>query len=236
MASELNNAFIPGVGAVQAEVARPRTKPVVGTEQGWSEAGSDTSAHLLRAAVPKMQAAPMESAFSPPAAPMECVLPPRAPMESVLPKAAAAAAPMESVMPKAGAPMESVMPKAAPMESVLPDSVDAAGDLVEDGCADEVEEIGDEELQRFFAEHAATSPVTEGDCSRSRSRSSFSVSGSRSRTRSRHLITITAAEIEREEKEIAVAAEEEGSVATPPIVRNKGMCARLLSTPKPTPV
>ena len=86
MASELNNAFIPGVGAVQAEVARPRTKPVVGTEQGWSESGSDTSAHLLRAAVPKMQAAPMESAFSPPAAPMECVLPPGAPMESVLPK------------------------------------------------------------------------------------------------------------------------------------------------------
>ena len=204
MASELNNAFIPGVGTVQAEVARPRNRPLVGTT---CKAGQPKlvpmppkhppPAHLLRAAVPKMQAAPMDFAFLPPpgvsvspkaagaglmesvmpkaagAAPMESVMPKAgAPMESVMPGAA-----MESVMPEAGAAMESVMPEAAPMESVLPD-------LLEDGYGDddEAEEIGDDELHRFFAENAATSPASEEE---DRSRSTSSLSSSRSRTRSR---------------------------------------------------
>ena len=204
MASELNNAFIPGVGAVQAEVARPRNRPLVGTT---CKAGQPKlvpmppkhppPAHLLRAAVPKMQAAPMDFAFLPPpgvsvspkaagaglmesvmpkaagAAPMESVMPKAgAPMESVMPGAA-----MESVMPEAGAAMESVMPEAAPMESVLPV-------VLEDGYGDddEAEEIGDDELHRFFAENAATSPASEEEA---RSRSTSSLSSSRSRTRSR---------------------------------------------------
>ena len=88
---ELNNVFMPGVGTVQA-VARPRNRVVETGTQSKAGPGAGVPlpkaaavplvprpkcappAHLLRAAAPKMPAAPMESVLPP--APMESVLPP----------------------------------------------------------------------------------------------------------------------------------------------------------------
>ena len=157
LASELNGTCIPGVGTVQAEIARPRNNATAGTQSKASPPGvplvptppkCPPPAHLLPAA--KMQAAPL---------PMETP-----PMVEV-----PAAATMENP------PMVEV-PAAA-----------AASVVEDDGYDEEEEEIGDEELQRFLAEHAATSPaVSDGSRSRSQSsRSTSSTSRSRSRRRRR---------------------------------------------------
>ena len=154
MASELNGAFIPGVGTVQAEIARPRNNATAGTQ----------------------------SKASPPGVPLVPTPPKCPPPAHLLPAAKMQAAPLPMETP----PMVEV-PAAATMEN--PPMVEvpaaAAASVVEDDGYDEEEEIGDEELQRFLAEHAATSPaVSDGSRSQS-SRSTSSTSRSRSRRRRR---------------------------------------------------
>eukprot|EP00439_Symbiodinium_sp_Y106_P047028 s3296_g6.t1 len=154
MASELNGTFIPGVGTVQAEIARPRNNATAGTQ----------------------------SKASPPGVPLVPTPPKCPPPAHLLPAAKMQAAPLPMETP----PMVEV-PAAATMEN--PPMVEvpaaAAASVVEDDGYDEEEEIGDEELQRFLAEHAATSPaVSDGSRSQS-SRSTSSTSRSRSRRRRR---------------------------------------------------
>ncbi|CAE7822725.1 unnamed protein product [Symbiodinium sp. CCMP2592] len=160
MALELNNAFIPGVGTVQAEVARPRNNATAGTSSKASPAAVP-SVKASPAAVPLVKASPAAVPLVP--------RPPKCPPPAhLLPAAKVQAAPMPMGTPPmvevtAPGTMENPptveVPTAAAVSMEAPPMVEGDGStaavasmeappMVEGDGYDE-EEIGDEELQRF---------------------------------------------------------------------------------------